>query len=134
MKFVILLIIHILWALCAFSQNNGPAVSGKVLDEDTCLPLFGATVGLIQQKDSTPVSISALIDNKGLFVLSSLSAGAYLIHISFIGYSNRLMSLIITPGNGGHFIRRYPVESRYWSISDRNYSNQTFDGVEERYS
>ena len=69
---------------------EGPGViSGSVIDLNSTLAIFGATVSVTLSGGSTYIfNGSALTDEDGLFVIESLPVGVYNIMVSAEGYSN----------------------------------------------
>jgi hypothetical protein len=88
--------IYFFFLLCSFpvfAQNN-LSLSGTLFDEASNQPIIGGTVELLQAKDSTLVK-GAISDIDGLFSFKDLSAGDYVLRVSYIGYTplNRAVSL-----------------------------------------
>ncbi len=74
--------------LIFFGQTD---ITGKVWNEKE-EPLFGATIVLLTQEDSTMISF-ALTDDKGRFRMDNVKKGEYFLQASFIAhesYSNKL--------------------------------------------
>lgn len=78
-----------------FAQKNGIVVSGIVLDKETQEPVMAATVQLLNPKDSSMVEGIAS-DFDGKFKLPSVSAGNYLLKISFTGYVSQFKNISLT--------------------------------------
>jgi iron complex outermembrane recepter protein len=82
-----------LFFLCAFillfydnyAQN---LIKGKVTDQDN-LPLTGATIFLPELNKGT------MADNRGFYKLSGLPSGKIKIQFSYIGYTNKIETIII---------------------------------------
>ncbi len=82
-----------LFFLCAFillfydtyAQN---LIKGKITDQDN-LPLTGATIFLPELNKGT------MADKNGLFKLSDLPSGKIKIQVSYIGYTNKIETIII---------------------------------------
>jgi hypothetical protein len=80
LKIKLLIIFSFTFFLFSFAQT--PVLSGKVKDGETKLPLIGATVKMVSQKDSAAV----LTDKSGGFEFKYLNPGNYKMIISFLGY------------------------------------------------
>jgi hypothetical protein len=84
------LIIAVLTTL-AYSQNLKQTVRGTIIDIDSKLPLFGATVIII---DSDPL-IGTVTDVNGIFKLEKIPVGRIAVKISYLGYETRIISDIV---------------------------------------
>lgn len=93
MKFLPTFILVFLCPFLTRSQvsTNGQ-VSGRILDADTRKPIEGASVSLIQAKDSSRTSYAGITNEHGRYQLPGLKAGNYRIFISFLGYQQQLWS------------------------------------------
>lgn len=67
------------WALAQQS-----VIRGAVLDQQSEMPLVGATVQLVQPEGQTP--IGAMTDANGVFVLKNVPVGRQAIRVSYLGY------------------------------------------------
>lgn len=77
--------------LSAFSQTKNITVSGRVV-EDTKEPAIQATVQLLSLPDSTQASGTATTA-QGYFTLPKVSAGKYVLKVSYIGFKNQYIPL-----------------------------------------
>ncbi|MBL7805934.1 MAG: TonB-dependent receptor [Saprospiraceae bacterium] len=59
-------------------------IRGAVLDQQSEMPLVGATVQLVQPEGQTP--IGAMTDANGVFVLKNVPVGRQAIRVSYLGY------------------------------------------------
>jgi len=75
-----------------FSQETG-SVQGKIIDRQTGEALQGATIIIRGTK------ISVLTDNKGHFVINKISPGQISLIITYVGYEEMEITVIITAGN-----------------------------------
>ena len=94
MKKTVLLIFTFALACVTQAQVNG-AVKGRLVDTAARQPLAEATISVILVKDSSLVSF-ILSDKKGVFEITNLDAGEYLLMISFNGYENYKKNFSIT--------------------------------------
>ncbi|XZF14896.1 outer membrane beta-barrel protein [Chitinophagaceae bacterium MMS25-I14] len=69
-----------------FSQAQGFAISGRVVDQRDTTPVIGATVQLLSLPDSASKS-GAATDVSGGFSIEHVAAGNYLIRVTYLGYS-----------------------------------------------
>lgn len=76
----------ILFTLISFAQKNGK-ISGIAFDTITKQPIAGATVTVVEKKDSSLVSFT-MTDNAGRFELSGIRNGEYRLMISHVNYHN----------------------------------------------
>jgi hypothetical protein len=92
-KFYFLLI-----CLCAFisvnAQKNG-MVSGKLMDTSISKPIAGATVTVLDKKDSSLVSFT-MTGNDGSFEIKGLAEGSYRLLITHINYHNSSKIFTVT--------------------------------------
>ena len=82
MKNLYLLIL--IGALPSYLAAQNSTIKGKLVDTTGQL-LSGATVSVLQQKDSSLVSY-AMSDEKGLFEVKNVAAGDYILAVSYTGY------------------------------------------------
>lgn len=85
----------VLTALTAFSQTRNITVSGRVVEEETKEPAIQATVQLLSLPDSAQVA-GVASSPQGYFQLPKVSAGKYLLKISYIGFKSKLLPLHLT--------------------------------------
>ncbi|HEU4552459.1 MAG TPA: outer membrane beta-barrel protein [Chitinophaga sp.] len=94
-KTLLILLLAALCCLNAWSQVNPPVhIKGRIIDKDSQQPLMDAVVTLLNAKDSSRVT-AAFTDKNGAFTLQAHS-GAYLLHVTYIGYRQRQQLLNIT--------------------------------------
>lgn len=80
--------IHFLFLLfIPFSATAQYHLSGKIIDEKTNEPVFGATVLIHDLKKGI------MTDSLGQFKIEEIPAGKYLIEVRFIGYESQLFKL-----------------------------------------
>lgn len=79
----------------AFSQEQELSVSGNVIDATDKSPLMGATVLMINIKDSTR-SKYTIVDGEGRFVVSALEKAFYRLRISSMGYNSHTKIVRVT--------------------------------------
>lgn len=93
MKKLYLLVIIMTGFCTAVAQRNG-SVSGKLMDTTAGKPIAGATITVLDKKDSSLVSFS-MSGNDGSFEIKGLSDGAYRLLITHINYhnSNKIFSI-----------------------------------------
>ncbi len=77
--------------LSAFSQTKNITVSGRVV-EDTKEPAIQATVQLLSLPDSTQVA-GVASSSQGYFTLPKVSAGKYVLKVSYIGFKTKFVPL-----------------------------------------
>ena len=75
----------------AFGQNLRQTVRGTIIDNDSKLPLIGATVIII---DSDPL-IGTATDVNGIFRLEKIPVGRIAVKISYLGYETKVISDIV---------------------------------------
>jgi len=86
MKRLHLLIVAVALSLPSLAQRNG-SVKGLVYDTIAKQPVAGATLTVLQRKDSSLVSFS-MTDNSGRFELKGLANGDYRLLITHVNYHN----------------------------------------------
>ncbi|MGC3944801.1 MAG: TonB-dependent receptor [Chryseolinea sp.] len=78
----------------AFSQSITQTVRGRIIDEDTRMPLPGANIVLIGNEKAGTTS-----DADGYFRLPNIPVGRISLALTFIGYENRvLQNILVTSG------------------------------------
>ncbi|MEP1034784.1 TonB-dependent receptor [Ekhidna sp.] len=96
MKAALLTLITFLFSIYfAFAQEQNLSVSGAVVDATDKSPLIGATVLLVNVKDSTR-SRFAVADGDGRFTITDLERAFYRLRISNIGYKLSTKILRVT--------------------------------------
>ena len=75
-----------LLSFSVFAQNNG-SIIGVLADEKDNTPIDLATVRLLNANDSTFIK-GNYSDEKGAFSIQGITAGRYLINVSYIGYKD----------------------------------------------
>lgn len=78
--------------LSAFSQTKNITVSGRVV-EDTREPAIQATVQLLLLPDSVQASGTATTAQRFIFTLPKVSAGKYVLKVSYIGFKSQYIPL-----------------------------------------
>ncbi len=102
MKRIFPIIIFILFYSALSGQTKTNAVSGKIIEATTKLPLEFAFVSILQPNDSLLVS-GTVTDKNGAFKLDSLSDGKYYLIISLLGYDTISTPEFSLPiANGGN--------------------------------
>jgi hypothetical protein len=86
MKQIYSALILVLLSLGVSAQRNG-SVKGVLMDTVTKQPVAGATLTILQRKDSSLVSFS-MTDNNGRFELRNLANGDYRLLITHVSYHN----------------------------------------------
>jgi len=77
------------------AQQNRYSITGTILDERSVEPLFYVTVGLLNETDSTVVS-STNTDKNGIFELTNVSQGNYILKTHYIGYDIYQQSIVVS--------------------------------------
>ncbi|MFH0894975.1 MAG: TonB-dependent receptor [Bacteroidota bacterium] len=90
MKKSILFLLVMVVSTTIFAQQLTQTVRGRLLDEDTQVPLFGAAVMII---GSDP-PVGATTDAEGNFKISNVPVGRYNFKISYMGYETRIVKEI----------------------------------------
>ena len=96
MKRYSFLLILCLFSLAAVAQKV--VLSGLVMDGSLNEPLAGASVVLLQPKDSAQVA-GASSDLEGNFKLPTVKAGNYILRISFMGFQSYYRNITLPKGN-----------------------------------
>ncbi len=83
----LLLVIIIIWSYHFLNAQN--IIKGKITDQDN-VPLIGATIFLPELNKGT------ISDKNGFYELSNLPNGKFKIQFSYIGYLNRIETIILS--------------------------------------
>src|SRR5689334_12121170 len=100
MRKVYLLLGFVFSALISFSQKNG-SIRGIAFDTISKQPVAGATVTLVERKDSSLVSFT-MTDNAGKFELNGIGNGTYRLLISHVNYHNTNLVFTISDSSKLH--------------------------------
>jgi len=92
MKRSIIGVVLLFSTVASFAQNKNITVSGTVIESDTREAAIQATVQLLSLPDSTYVTGAATLTG-GKFTLPMVSAGKYVLKISYIGFKTKLQPL-----------------------------------------
>ena len=90
------LLVTIICPLMVMGQKI--TVSGLIMDGSTNETMPGATIVLLQPKDSTQAS-GALSKEDGKFTLPAVKAGSYIMRISYVGYLTQYKNLTLNKAN-----------------------------------
>nr|AIF26855.1 hypothetical protein [uncultured bacterium fosmid pJB135F11] len=99
----------LLWLCAGLCMAQKIVVSGSVIDAVTTESLPGATVVLLQPKDSTQVT-GAATDLDGNFSLPAVKSGNYIFRVSFVGYQPVYKDLKLTKANKEVEMGEIPLE------------------------
>lgn len=98
-RFIWFLAVGFIFSLSAAAQSqSGGTISGKLIDGETQEAISLANVRVLKQADSTFV-VGKASDTDGTFSISVSTRGAYILHISFIGYNDIYKDVNITGSN-----------------------------------
>ena len=89
----------------AFAQNR---ISGNIVDKTTSKPLSGVTLRVINQKDSSVLSLST--NTNGLFAQNTLKEGKYTISTNYIGFKSESQTFTVEGKPIYLFFRLEPAE------------------------
>jgi hypothetical protein len=90
-KFISTILIIAVFVTMAFSQNLSQTVRGTIIDNDSKLPLIGATVIIV----GTNPLIGTATDVNGIFRLEKIPVGRIAVKISYLGYETKIISDIV---------------------------------------
>lgn len=76
----------VLFSLTAMAQKNSGSIKGKITDSTGTTPLKGATISLMDAKDSTLLSFT-LSKEEGAFQINGVVFGDHLLLVTFQGYA-----------------------------------------------
>ncbi len=84
-KILLILFSAFAWTI-GFAQKSG-SVQGIIFDTISKQPVAGATITLLQKKDSSLVSFT-MTNNAGVFTLNNISYGEYRLLVTHVSYHN----------------------------------------------
>ena len=93
--------VHAGWMLITFLISAGlyaqdeAAVTGKVLEEKSRMPIPFATIALIKPSEKQPIT-GTISDKNGLFTISGIPKGKYKLRISSVGYKTATIYINIS--------------------------------------
>ena len=82
----------LLMAGSAFAAGN---IVGAVYDKGTAKPLDYASVVLVNPTTGAPLSIGAMTDESGKFVISNAPSGKYSIRVSMVGSISQEREIVV---------------------------------------
>ena len=88
MKNIVILLLSCLGVTGLSAQSS---IKGKIVDEKQ-KPLKGASILLLQQKDSSLV-LSAISDADGVYTFNDVKNGTYRVLINMLGYKKPVIQL-----------------------------------------
>lgn len=97
MKLTFTFLATLLTAFGVMAQGHS-RISGTVFDSLSQKPVEFANVALVTPGSSTPID-GTICDDKGEFTLSKIAVGNYQLHISFIGFETKVVSVTIDDKN-----------------------------------
>ena len=87
------LLLFVLISSLSFAQTG--IIKGKVIDKQSEIPLFGATVELL----NTETPIGAITNDNGYYVIENVPVGRQTIRISYIGFETiTIPNIVVTTG------------------------------------
>jgi hypothetical protein len=91
-----LLLIGLLASYAAAAQEITGTLTGAVLDSVSRQPVAYATVALLPNAPVDKPFTGTTTDAQGLFAFTKLAAGAFRLHVSFVGYRAHLQTVTVT--------------------------------------
>ncbi|MCL2290171.1 MAG: outer membrane beta-barrel protein [Bacteroidetes bacterium] len=98
MKKLYLLLLLIFSTIYIQAQNNAYTINGTIIDNSSNAPLFYVNVGLLNETDSTIISVAST-DKDGIFTFSNVKDGNYILRTSYIGYDVYQQPISVTGEN-----------------------------------
>lgn len=99
------LLLFILTAELSFSQGRGRGqgfpggtITGRVLDNATNNPIEYSNIVLLSVQDSSLIT-GGVTNEDGVFTLTNLRPGSYLLNVRFIGFEDRRFDVTLSRGN-----------------------------------
>src|ERR1700761_936207 len=86
MKKIYILLFLIVSFTHIMAQNPGK-ITGKVFDAVSKQPIEYATISVFKTGNTSPFN-GAVADSKGVFTISNIANGEYVIHVDFMGYKS----------------------------------------------
>lgn len=77
------------------SEGAGPKITGKVVEQSTGTPVEYSNIVLLNAADSSLV-MGTVSGVDGVFLLSSIPAGSYILQVRFVGYADYSRSVSVT--------------------------------------
>lgn len=91
-KLSLSLVASLLMCGSAFAAGN---IVGAVYDQATAKPLDYASVVLVNPKTGAPLSIGAMTDESGKFVITNAPSGKYIIRVSMVGSISQEREIVV---------------------------------------
>jgi len=86
--------------LCAtfiHAQNKWTSISGNIIDKKTTQPIEFASIQLVQ-KSNTKLNKIGLSNKRGKFLIDSITPGAYLLKVNYMGFTVPEKEIILKEG------------------------------------
>jgi outer membrane cobalamin receptor len=96
---------------------NGGTITGTVFDFESRHTIEYANIVLLSDKDSSLIN-GTVSNEKGIFSLSGIQPGKYLLEVRFIGYKNENFNIEITPNNKMIDLREIFIKPNALELND----------------
>ncbi|NDV57131.1 TonB-dependent receptor [Bacteroides sp. 519] len=110
MKRIIVCMVVLVSALTSFAQTKDITVTGTVIESDSREAAVQATVQLLSLPDSTYITGAATLTG-GKFTLPKVSAGKYVLKISYIGFHTKYVPIQLSPNKLNNDLGAITLES-----------------------
>lgn len=110
MKKSIIGVVLLFSTVTSFAQNKNITVSGTIIESETKEAAIQATVQLLSLPDSTYVTGAATLAG-GKFTLPKVSAGKYVLKVSYIGFLTKLLPLQLASNKTNNDLGTITLES-----------------------
>lgn len=96
------------WAPAALAQGSTAAIRGRIVEQGTGTPVFGARVTLLG------TAKAATSDSAGRFAFGALAGGLYVVQVSDIGFTKGIFQLEV--GEGEAIDRTFELTPRTYGL------------------
>jgi outer membrane receptor protein involved in Fe transport len=127
------LVITLLLNYLSYGQETG-SITGKVIDKNN-YPVEFANVFIAAQNDSAKILNATITDSTGIFLLSNIPDGEYLLHVQLIGFKKYSQAVIIDQKNRKINLSNLVIETNTTTLGGvevtafRNLIKKTEEGV-----
>lgn len=83
-----------IYVTTAFAQSSNVTISGTVHDANRKTPIPFVTATLLMPNDSGFVT-GAITNEEGLFTLTNVKSGSYLLKLTYVGYETRIQPMLV---------------------------------------
>lgn len=122
MRTYIFLFLFLTLGLSGLFAQNDNTLSGQILGKDTEGNLPGATIVVLS--NTGEIITGNITDEEGRFIISGLKVGSYNVRVSFVGYDDYIVPVLIGELNNNYDLGKVRLESSATELDNVNIIGQ----------